>query len=58
MSTPPAPSAQEREDRIRVMLGIGVALVVLGALSCCCLGSALVIGTEGRGQTRPHHGTH
>jgi hypothetical protein len=45
----------EREDRFRRMLGLGVFAMLVLALSCCCVGGALVGATDDGHQQRGHH---
>ena len=47
-------TAEEREDRVRIALGIGTALMLVLALGCCCTGSLLVNATDDGSQTRHH----
>lgn len=52
VSVKPVVSPEEaREDRFRMALGFGAAMILVSALSCCCLGSALVAATDDGGQT-------
>ncbi|MFO0686843.1 MAG: hypothetical protein U0234_32570 [Sandaracinus sp.] len=46
---------EQREDRFRVMLAFGSALILVSALSCCCVGSALVSSTDDGHQTSRRH---
>jgi hypothetical protein len=54
----PVDPAEARESRIRVALAFGSALILVSALGCCCLGSALVAGTDDGHQTRSRHHGH
>ena len=49
---------EAREDRIRRMLAVATALILLAAFSCCCLGSAAVSGTDDGHQTRSRRHAH
>lgn len=54
---PPVHKSDEerREDRFRVMLAFGTGLMLVSALSCCCVGSALVSSTDDGHQTQRRH---
>jgi hypothetical protein len=46
---------EAREHRFRVALAFGSALILVSALACCCLGSALVSSTDDGHQTHRRH---
>lgn len=52
----PAKSPEDaKEDRLRVVFAIATAMMLVSALSCCCLGSALVSSTDDGHQTQRRH---
>jgi hypothetical protein len=46
---------EARERRVRMAFAFGSAMLLLSLPLCCCLGSALVNGTESGNPTSRHH---